>query len=219
MLTLKLFKQKLFFLIPVLIFIITGIVFLFLFPKDVIHITQNGWYSPAMDIFFKYVTLLGDGIAFLLVAVVFTFIKWRYLLGLIIVSLLTLLSTALLKNVIYKGEPRPVKFFEDRYELRLVDGVEVHQLNSFPSGHTTSAFACWGFVALVSRMGLVQFLMFIIAALVGYSRIYLSQHFLEDVVAGAFLGTLIAMVSYLLTLRFKKEWHDRRLTLKRKLRE
>jgi len=211
-----LLTQNLFFLIPVLIFIITGIVFLVLFPKDFIHITQNGWYSPSMDGFFKYFTYLGDGLAFLVVGIALMFVKWRYVMGFMIVALLTLLSTGFLKNVVYKGTPRPSKYFENTYDLRVVEGVELHQLNSFPSGHTTSAFACWGFVAFLVRRRELKFLMFLVAATVGYSRIYLSQHFLEDVIAGAFLGTLIALVSYSIAHRFKKEWNDRRLVLKRK---
>ncbi|MGB0176894.1 MAG: phosphatase PAP2 family protein [Owenweeksia sp.] len=214
----KLLRQNLFFLIPVLIFIITGIVFLVLFPKDIIHITQNGWYSPSFDYYFKYVTYLGDGIAFLGVAIALMFVKWRYVMGFALVALLTLFTTGILKNVVYKGQPRPSKYFENIYELRVVEGVELHQLNSFPSGHTTSAFACWGFVAFLLRSRLLKFGMFLLAGSVGYSRIYLSQHFLEDVVAGAALGTLIALVSYIITHRFKKEWNDRRLVLKRKSR-
>jgi membrane-associated phospholipid phosphatase len=35
---------------------------------------------------------------------------------------------------------------------------------------------------------LMQIILAVLAALVGYSRMYLSQHFLEDVVAGACLG-------------------------------
>ncbi len=214
----KLLRQNIFFLVPVLIFIITGIVFLILFPKDIIHLTQNGWYNASLDYYFKYVTHLGDGIAFLGIGVTLMFVKWRYVMGFIIMALLTLFSTGILKNVVYKGQPRPSKYFENTYDLRVVEGVELHQLNSFPSGHTTSAFACWGFVAFLLRNRFLQFMMFLVAGSVGYSRIYLSQHFLEDVIAGATLGTLIAIVSYAISHRFKKEWNDRKLVLKRKMR-
>jgi len=36
----------------------------------------------------------------------------------------------------------------------------------------------------------------LLAILAGYSRIYLAQHFLEDIMAGALIGTIFGLVSY-----------------------
>lgn len=210
------FRKNLAFFIPVILFLLTGIVFLLLFPKDVIHITQNGWYHPFFDAFFIYATLLGEGIMYGSVAIILIFIKWRYLLGLCISGIITLLMVGLLKQVVYAGEPRPVKYFELKHELRLVEGVEMHTINSFPSGHTTSAFACLGFLALIVVKNWAKLVCFFAAGAAGYSRIYLSQHFLEDVVAGAALGTLIAILSYLIMQLIRYEWLDSKFTLRKR---
>lgn len=212
----NLFKKNLAYFIPVIIFLLTGIVFLALFSKDVIQLTLNGWYNPFFDSFFKFVTHLGEGLFFGLVALILIFVRWRFFLGIIIAAVLTVMLTGFLKNVIFKGEPRPVKYFELKHELRLVKGVKMNTINSFPSGHTTSIFACMGFVALIVAKNWFKFLCFLTAASTGYSRIYLSQHFLKDVVAGAFIGTCIAILSYYIMLQLRFVWADSQVKFKKR---
>ncbi|QJX48685.1 phosphatase PAP2 family protein [Hymenobacter taeanensis] len=64
----------------------------------------------------------------------------------------------------------------------------------FISSHAANAFALAVFIALVlpRRFRLAKILLFIWAAIVSYSRIYLAAHFPSDVVAGALLGSLLA---------------------------
>jgi membrane-associated phospholipid phosphatase len=59
--------------------------------------------------------------------------------------------------------------------------------NSFPSGHTTSAFAFSGYVAAEHgwKWGVPATLM---SSFVGYSRINDNRHWIQDVVAGAAIG-------------------------------
>lgn len=206
----RLVQTKKAFFIPVLIFILTGIVFLGLFSKAEIHLVQNSWNSAFSDVFFKYLTYAGDGWAFAAALPVFLFKQWRHLVGYVIAAILTLFLSAGLKSY-FKEMPRPVKYFEGKAELHLVEGVHNHSFKSFPSGHTTTALACWGFVALVSRSAGWQLTLAVLALLVGYSRIHISQHFLMDVVGGTFLGTFIAVVSYLLATQLKAPWAVRKV--------
>ncbi|MDZ7849138.1 MAG: phosphatase PAP2 family protein [Owenweeksia sp.] len=190
---------------------ITGIVFLALYSKETIHLSINGWHHPVFDFLFKYITYLGDGWVFAGAFLILIFIKWRYVTGLIMAALLTLLLTGFFKQVVFKGEPRPVKYFEGEVNLRQVDGVDIHHYQSLPSGHTTTAFACFGFLALLANRAGVMLFCFLIAAAVGYSRVYLSQHFLLDVVAGAFLGTFIALLAYYLMRKLNWPANEARL--------
>jgi len=65
---------------------------------------------------------------------------------------------------------------------------------SWPSGHTTTAFA---FAAAVSMaMPALRWPLFILAAMTGYSRMALGVHYLGDVIAGATLGTVGAILVY-----------------------
>lgn len=64
---------------------------------------------------------------------------------------------------------------------------------SFPSGHSAAAFA--GAWLLRGHYPKLAALWYAIAALVGFSRIYLGAHYPGDVVSGALTGTLIAEVT------------------------
>ncbi|MCL6614729.1 MAG: phosphatase PAP2 family protein [Firmicutes bacterium] len=79
-----------------------------------------------------------------------------------------------------------------------------HDPSSFPSGHAASAFALA--LVLAWRWPRLGWLFWLLAALVGVSRIVLGHHYPLDVVAGALLGTLTA-------------WGYLRWTLRRNRRE
>ncbi|MGL4868462.1 MAG: phosphatase PAP2 family protein, partial [Cetobacterium sp.] len=63
---------------------------------------------------------------------------------------------------------------------------------SFPSGHTMVAFCSYSFLAFKSKNNLSKIFFFSIAILVGFSRIYLSAHWMSDVLASAIIGITIA---------------------------
>lgn len=110
--------------------------------------------------------------------------------------------------------PRPVKYFEilgSEYELYLVPGVDINNWFSFPSGHTATAFAVSFAMALLIRSKTGQYALLLLALGVGYSRIYLSQHFLVDVVAGSIIGILTGWLAWLMFNRINKNWLDRSL--------
>ncbi len=61
---------------------------------------------------------------------------------------------------------------------------------SFPSAHASTAFA--GALAY-SRLGLPRLPLYALAAGLAYSRLYLGVHYPSDVLAGALLGTAVAV--------------------------
>ena len=74
------------------------------------------------------------------------------------------------------------------------------------SPRTYMAFSC-----------LMQVGLFFLAALGGYSRIYLSQHFARDVFAGILVGTLITALCYAIFSRYEdKKWYNYRVFCHRK---
>jgi membrane-associated phospholipid phosphatase len=103
------------------------------------------------------------------------------------------LVVQLLKFLIHS--PRPKLFFQSQ-AIHCISGVTCSGINSFPSGHTTTIFA---FTTLLSfyfpdkRLG---FVFFLAAALTGFSRIYLSDHFPIDVLGGSILGVFISLLTY-----------------------
>ena len=64
--------------------------------------------------------------------------------------------------------------------------IELPHTSSFPSGHATVAFACATVIALaVPRL---RWPVFVLAALIAFSRVYVGVHYPLDVLAGALLG-------------------------------
>lgn len=77
---------------------------------------------------------------------------------------------------------------------------------SFPSQHTSFAFATATALSLQCRNWWIAVISFTWAILVGYSRLYLGQHYPSDVVAGIALGIGSAFLSLWLANKsgFKK---------------
>ena len=67
------------------------------------------------------------------------------------------------------------------------------QFNSFPSGHTVTAFSAAIVILYLTKNKNWSILLFIVALAVGYSRMYLSEHFFEDVIVGSVIGVLITI--------------------------
>lgn len=69
--------------------------------------------------------------------------------------------------------------------------VSLPHTSSFPSGHSTVAFACATVLALsVPRL---RWPLFALAALIAFSRVYVGVHYPFDVLAGAALGVVIGL--------------------------
>jgi len=173
----------------------------------------SGYRSPFWNEFFRLANTFGEAPAFVLAFFFLLFRGYRYAAGVpLLAGAATLLAFGF-KNLF--GRPRPMAYFReiDRWhEVLPVEGVAVHSgLNSFPSGHTLAAFALFTYLALVvPRKRAAAVLFFLLALSGGLARIYLVQHFLEDVLAGAVLGVLLGLAAYLLLRPApgRKSWWD-----------
>lgn len=179
------------------LFLVLSVLLIFSFSKKDLHLEMNEYHSYLFDFFFKYITYLGDGALFGILIVVFFFLKKRMSYVFLTGALLTLVFTHLFKKIVFKGVPRPVKFIGEE-SLYLVEGVKIAMVNSFPSGHTTTAFAIFTILILFHSKSALQYLWILLAILAGLSRVYLSQHFLIDVFAGSLLGVFIGFVSMMI---------------------
>ena len=109
------------------------------------------------------------------------------------------------KRVLFDGTPRPKKYFEElNIPLEFIEGVKVHHWNSFPSGHTITVFSWCTLLFLVVENRRCFYLFFPISVLVSFSRIYLLQHFLIDIIAGALIGLFLATLTFYLGNKYVK---------------
>ncbi|KAK1268896.1 Lipid phosphate phosphatase 2 [Acorus gramineus] len=175
---------------------------------------------------FWAVPVIGILLPFAIFIVIYFFRRDVYdlhhaMLGILFSALITGVITDAIKDAV--GRPRPDFFwrcFPDGKEVynNVTGGVICHGEKSvikeghksFPSGHTSWAFAGFGFVAwylagkikAFDRRGHVAklcivFLPLLVAALVGVSRVDDYWHHWQDVFAGGLLGLTVASFCYL----------------------
>lgn len=162
------------------------------------------------DFFFRYGTMMGEEMAYLLVGAFLMFYSYRHLAMVPVIGLVVTIVAALLKNLF--SHPRPFRWFQENGLDRLlqtIEGVSINMgANSFPSGHTMSAFALFTFLALcLPRKRYYSLFFLLLPLLVGISRIYLIKHFLKDVLLGALIGVILGVVVYRLQYWLFKHPH------------
>ena len=182
------------FYIPYLVFVITLIVLIICNEKANLHLWIISFNSPIADVFFRYITFVGDWIPYAVVAGLL-FYKYRMAIFVLVSQLATGLVSIIIKQT--WNEPRPVLYFKEHFpniQLHQIAGEHMHSSHSFPSGHTITAFSFFMALSFFTKRPSLHFLYFISALLVGYSRVYLSQHFAIDVLAGSFIGVSVTML-------------------------
>lgn len=221
-------RNSIFIGLSLILLVVLGLALIYI-PQGELHLLLCDRHTPARDIFYRYYTHVAEWFPY--VVCVALLLLSRIGDGVFASSamIFSALTTQLFKHIF--NAPRPLSWFAlfmPDVQLPLVEGVKMNYWYSFPSGHTTSFFAL-AFVASIivtNRTGkevwmngksvIVQTVLFLMAALGGYSRIYLSQHFARDVFAGILVGTLITMVCYVIFSRYNdKKWYNYRLFSKK----
>ena len=207
-----LYKENRLFFIGFILFVIACGFILIFFSKADGFFFLNPYHSPVADFIFIYLTYLGDGFFCVAIALLLFLFKKRYA-GLMVFSSYTLsgIIAQVLKSYIL--EARPALFLKDSGYKYFIEHVTLHNFHAFPSGHTASAFALAAVLAFAAKNKTWSILFLIGAMSVGYSRIYLAQHFMNDVLAGAIIGFISAIVCWI----FLDKIFNRILSYKRKI--
>lgn len=199
---------------PAVVLIVAGGLLSGILGREGSHLLINQVHHSILDSVMKVWTLLGDGGWTLIIVCTALFFRMRYFFILAISYALSGLSAQLMKRLVFRGVPRPEKFFELNhidYELYIVPGYDPHSWHSFPSGHTATAFGLFFGISLILRSKWLQVLCLILAVGVAYSRVYLSEHFLVDVVGGAVIGIASAYGAFLWMNVYQKDWLEKPL--------
>jgi membrane-associated phospholipid phosphatase len=153
--------------------------------------------------FFRIVTRFGEALVYYVIVLILLFYRIRTSLVVAATGLIVIPVSYFSK--MFFAVDRPITWFREMNmadQLNLIDGVQLYTgATSFPSGHTMSAFALYSILAFLLRnnnnKSIFTTLLFLVAFLVAISRIYLIQHFLADVTAGALVGVSIAIGVFL----------------------
>lgn len=158
-----------------------------------LHLWFNQWHSPSLDFIFRFATRMAEGWFIGIVVFLAMLYKLRVgaagLVGIVAAGL----TTQFLKRMVFSDHLRPSKVFANITDLHFVDGVVLHGSHSFPSGHATGAFALFIFCAWAINKRWAQLTFYALALITAYSRVYLSQHFFEDIVVGSIIGITVCM--------------------------
>ena len=169
-----------------------------------------------MDWVMVFFTVAGVAYIWLLIALPVWFKGYhREAVDYLLLILLVLLFATVLKFII--GRPRP----EDVRTV-YVPVESLYQSYSFPSGHASRGFAAALFLSYRFRRWTVP--LYGYAILIGVSRIYVGAHYPSDVLGGAILGSLVALLVIWLASQplysglrdrivhklesFRKEWEE-----------
>ncbi len=168
--------------------------FTFAVGKNEFFLWLNADLGIVADYFFAAWTNGGDGTVWILALLGALFIlkkpkAWPLLVSGFVAS--TLL-TQVPKNFIFTHALRPWYTITNHSLVHHVSFVEPLHTSSFPSGHTMTAFTVYLIICLLANNKWWLYVGFAYAALVGYSRVYLAQHFPLDV-AGGITGAIISV--------------------------
>jgi len=179
--------------IPYLLILCICLVIKLTFSREEIYFTVNGINSPFADFIAPYLTDLGNGWTAVAISAILLLFNYRKALLLASAYAVTSISAQIIKYIF--DAPRPKLYFRDQLSrIHFVKGVEILSYHSFPSGHTITAFSTAVIFTYWSRNKAWGPLFLLVAILVGYSRMYLSEHFFEDVTAGSVIGVILTVI-------------------------
>ena len=178
---------------------------LFIYGKKNSFIIINGSYNAGLDYFFQYITVLGDGLIYIPIVLYCLLFNKRYLVPVLAGIIICTFLTQFLKRVVFPNELRPLSLEIENVIIHKIERVPLHRMHSLPSGDTSTAFTMALLLANIMKRKFLVFLLPVIAFLVGYSRVYLGQHFVTDVCAGMFIGIVSAYLSLLIYSSYLKK--------------
>lgn len=203
-------KDNRYFFLPFLFALAVSILFVAIQGNSKVFLIINQHNSAFADFWFLSFTKLGDGTVAFLIVLVLMWISFREALTLLIITLLITIVIALIKKVVFPDYDRPLLFFGEQM-IRLVPGYNPPKLHTFPSGHSATGLSVYLYLSFLIKQRGVKFGLFLVAFMVGYSRIYLSAHFPADVIAGSLIATLITVSTYFFLRRLKASWLDQKI--------
>lgn len=187
-------QNKIFVILHALCFCIAVFV-IFNTDKLDLHLFFNSLVTPLLNDFFKYATYIGDGIFIIPLIVFMLFFNVQKSLTILFAYLVSAAVTQTIKHTFFDDYDRPTLIFQQHnIALNMVKGVDLNIHHSFPSGHTTAAFSLFFCLSFFAKNNYTKVACFVAALLVAFSRVYLSQHFFEDITVGSLIGVLFSWI-------------------------
>lgn len=186
---------------------------------DLLALAMTGnaiWYPPWDESLFRALNLVGTNAVLDIVMVALTDLALPYVLALLaiplwwkghrdeafdllVVLLVVIVVTEVLKYAFDRARPCDVL---PNVNLLTPGACAAEGDPAFPSGHSSRIFAVAAFLAVYHRWP-VKASAFLVAIGAGMSRVYLGVHWPTDVLAGAGVGIVLALLFILVARRWK----------------
>lgn len=200
-------KTNNYFIGPASAFIVAcGFFLLFTEPREA-QLAFHQWSASGTGLLiFQWITMWAEWPFFVLAGALFLYYRnFRGVLAILFAAGASAATSQFLKRVVFPDAERPMAFFGTESIAFPVDEFTVLLEHSFPSGHSTAAFALMGTLAFFIRRRAVSIALAVVAMLTAFSRVYLMLHWVVDIAAGAALGLLVAIaVNAVVITRTKK---------------
>jgi membrane-associated phospholipid phosphatase len=207
-----------YFIVPFLLWAITGAFLLLCLDKQTLFAAINTHYTPALDAVMVYVTDMGQGytITIVLAILLFAVPSFRnawYFVAALVCNVVPTLITQFVKHLV--DSQRPLNYFHNAAWVHILPDWPRYMINSFPSGHTTGAFSFFCFLSflLPEKYKKVALLFIFLAISVACSRLYLAAHFFADVYAGSMIGGVGCMFIFTVMKHYEYAFFKKRDTL------
>lgn len=173
------------------------------FEFYILDLIQEKLTCPFLDWLMPKVTFLGNaGWIWIAAAMLLICVKKHRLNGIQLgIGLIAgfIIGNLFLKNIVMRERPC---WINDNIQLLIPMPMDY----SFPSGHTLSSFVSAGI--LIQKNVNIGIFAYILAVLIGFSRLYLYVHFPTDVLMGILLGTAIAFAIVYISKKLTQKYND-----------
>ncbi len=171
---------------------------------QILDLIAENFRCEILDVLMPIVTALGDGGVIWIISAALLLALPRPGRKHGIAVALALVCSLLLCNLFLKPVVARIRPYELREGIELI--IDKPNDFSFPSGHTSSAFAA-AMAMLISRVWKRIWIPAIsLAAAIAFSRIYLYVHYPSDVLGGIVVGTLCGLVGAFAAETMYKKW-------------
>lgn len=168
------------------------------FDISILTYIQNNLTNEILNRFMVFISNLGNtGFIWIIISLVFLFNKnyYKQALTIIFALVLSLLICEIgVKNIFQRIRP-----FNLNTDIILL--IPKPTGFSFPSNHTASSFAAATTIWFINKR--FGFISFVLAFMIGFSRLYLYVHYPTDVITGALAGVSIGLLSILIFKKLK----------------
>jgi undecaprenyl-diphosphatase len=178
----------------------------------------NSWNTPFLDELMWFISQRATWIPLYLILLIISYKKLQkkqfvvfILLTIVTVVLADLISVHLFKNMFLRFRPSHNSLLTDQLHFYLKPNNEFYKggLYGFVSSHAANFFALSTFVGLALRKYYPKLIwvLFLLATIVSFSRLYQGVHYLTDLFVGGLLGALIGYLIYrfaFLKINFKQ---------------